>query len=106
MAIRKAVFQQLRGFDPIFPINYNDADLCLRARSAGYEVIIEPCALLRHFECQTRPPGIRHAERELWERRWAAWLSRGDPYYSPHLKIDAENAPLRLNETPVSDSFR
>jgi O-antigen biosynthesis protein len=106
MAIRKAVFQQLGGFDPAFPINYNDADLCLRARSAGYEVIYEAAALLRHFECRTRTPGIRHAERERWQRRWAEWLGRGDPYYSPHLTVDAENASLRLNEPPVSDSFR
>ena len=49
MAIRREVFEELRGFDADFPVNYNDADLCLRARKAGYEVIFEPAAVLRGF---------------------------------------------------------
>jgi GT2 family glycosyltransferase len=71
LAIRKALFEKLGGFDAAFPVNYNDADICLRARQAGYEVIYEPAAELRHLECQTRRPGIRYSERHLWGSRWA-----------------------------------
>ena len=34
LAIRKNVFEELGGFDESFPVNYNDVDLCLRARQA------------------------------------------------------------------------
>jgi GT2 family glycosyltransferase len=91
MAVRRAVFEQLGGFDTRFPVNYNDADLCLRAREAGYQVIYEAAALLRHDECRTRRPGVRFAERAGWERRWGG---RHDPYYSPNLDRQSEGAGL------------
>jgi len=98
LAMRKGVFAQLGGFDESFPLNYNDVDLCLRARQAGYEVIIEPAAVLRHRECQSRQAGVRLAERYLFEQRWAGWLERGDPFYSPHLRRISEDAGLELAE--------
>jgi GT2 family glycosyltransferase len=94
LAIRQEVFEELGGFDPCFPVNYNDVDLCLRASQAGYQVIVEPAAVLRHDECQSRRPGVRLEERDLFERRWAAWLDRGDPFYSPHLTRTREDASL------------
>jgi O-antigen biosynthesis protein len=96
LAIRKNVFEELGGFDESFPVNYNDVDLCLRARQAGYEVIVEPAAQLRHYECQSRQAGVRLEERYLFEQRWAAWLERGDPFYSPHLRRTLEDAGLEL----------
>ena len=96
LAIRKQVFDELDGFDESFPVNYNDVDLCLRARRAGYEVIIEPAAVLRHYECQTRQAGVRLEERYRFEQRWAAWLEHGDPFYSPHLRLASEDAGLEL----------
>jgi O-antigen biosynthesis protein len=96
LAIRKSVFEELGGFDENFPVNYNDVDLCLRARQAGYRVVMEPAAVLRHYECQTRQPGIRLEELYRFEQRWAAWLERGDPYYSPYLSRTREDANLEL----------
>jgi GT2 family glycosyltransferase len=96
LAIRKSVFHELRGFDERFLVNYSDADLCLRARQAGYEVIYEPSALLRHRECGTRSAGTRYEERDLCFRRWAAVLAKGDPFYNPNLTTVREDGSLRL----------
>lgn len=85
MAIRRGVFEELGGFDLEFPVNYNDADLCLRARSAGYEVIFEPAAVLRHDECATRAPGTKADERERFWARWGDVLDRPDPYFTRFL---------------------
>lgn len=98
LAIRREVFAELGGFDPCFPVNYNDVDLCLRARQAGYQVILEPAAVLRHDECQSRRPGVRLEERDLFERRWAAWIDRGGPFYSPHLTRTREDAGLEWSD--------
>ncbi len=91
LAIRHSVFDQLGEFDEAFPVNYNDADLCLRARAAGYEVIYEPDAVLQHEECRSRKPGVRMDEIERFEARWENW---SDPFYSPHLTRTREDASL------------
>lgn len=101
LAVRRSVFEELGGFDPLFPVNYNDADLCLRARRAGYRVIYEPAAVLAHAECGTRRPGIRYAERNLWMARWDAWVERGDPFYNPNLSAASEDAALRPEPAPT-----
>ena len=106
MAIRRGVFAELGGFDESFPVNYNDVDLCLRARQAGYQVIIEPAALLRHAECQSRQAGVRLEERYRFEQRWAAWLERGDPFYSPHLRRTVEDAGLELDNLAEPPCWR
>lgn len=96
LAIRKDLFHHLGGFDQAFPVNYNDADLCLRVRKAGYRVLYEAGAVLLHRECQTRKGGVSFAERERWYARWAPELDQGDPFYSPHLSRVREDASLRL----------
>ncbi len=106
LAMRKDVFAELGGFDESFPVNYNDVDLCLRARQAGYDVIVEPAALLRHYECQSRQAGVRLEERYLFEQRWAAWLERGDPFYSPNLRRTLEDAGLELKDLAEPASWR
>ncbi len=103
MAIRKSVFEELGGFDDAFPMNYNDVDLCLRASQAGHWNVLEPAALLRHHEGRTRRPGVRLAELDELELRWARWLEDGDPFYSPHLDPSSEAGALNMR--PV-DSAR
>ncbi len=97
LAIRKELFQRIGGFDERFPVNYNDTDLCMRVRAAGYRVLLEAGAVLCHRECQTRKGGVSPAERERWYDRWSGELDRGDPFYSPHLSRTGEGAGLRLD---------
>ena len=94
LGIRRGVFLELEGFDTDLPVNYNDVDLCLRARRAGYEVICEPHARLRHYECQTRTPGTSLYERERLHDRWAEVLDRPDPYFNIQLARDSEKTRL------------
>lgn len=92
MAVRREVFEQLGGFDGRFPVNYNDVDFCLRARKAGYRVLIETAAVLRHDECRTRVPGTSFAEREQFLDVWEHKLE--DPFYSPALRRKDESIAL------------
>ncbi|HLH43201.1 MAG TPA: glycosyltransferase [Bryobacteraceae bacterium] len=85
LAIRKDLFQELGGFDAEFPINYNDVDLCLRARERGYRIVNVGAPGLIHAECQTREGVIRFQERFRFFQRWAKVLCLPDPYYSPSL---------------------
>jgi hypothetical protein len=94
VAMRREVFEELNGFDPLFPVNYNDVDLCLRARQAGYEVILEALARLWHFESGTRSLGVAWEEHELFWEKWGAQIARSDPYYTPHLTVRSEDCSL------------
>jgi O-antigen biosynthesis protein len=81
----RVVFQEIQGFDEVFPVNYNDVDLCLRAAQNGYRVVLEARAKLEHAESTTRAIGIRYAERQRFLDRWSSLLQRGDPYFNPNL---------------------
>ncbi len=107
LGIRKSVFNELSGFDELFPVNYNDVDLCLRAREAGYLIVFEPRAVLRHDECRSRTRGTRYAERERFQERWGDVLKAPDPYYSPAFDRTTEEIRLAdaselLTRTPAA----
>ena len=38
LMLRKSTYQQIRGFDPVFFLYGEDADICLRVRKAGYRI--------------------------------------------------------------------
>ena len=81
LGIRRSVFQELGGFDTAFPVNYNDVDLCLKAKNGGYRVIVDPRIELTHLECGTRRGGTAVAERQRFQEKWGDLLRKGDPYY-------------------------
>ncbi|MFC1618618.1 glycosyltransferase [Candidatus Neomarinimicrobiota bacterium] len=54
MLIRKQLFDDLGGLDERFGSgNYEDDDLCLRVREAGYAVMVDESTILHHFGSRT-----------------------------------------------------
>lgn len=81
MMLPRSVFASLGGFDEHFRIEFNDIDLCLRARQQGLRVILEPNARLFHFEGRSRD--VRDVDRKevrLFWRRWGRHYVE-DPFY-------------------------
>ena len=82
---RRDVFEQVGGFDEErLPVTFNDVDLCLKMRRAGYLVVYTPYAKLRHHESATRRPAKEARETEVMQERWPEALAC-DPYYNPNL---------------------
>ncbi|WP_369194377.1 glycosyltransferase [Streptomyces djakartensis] len=81
MLVRRDVFEQLGGFDRHLPLMRDDVDLCWRAHSAGYRVLIAPEAVVRHAEAASR------------ERRTVDCVGRTAA--SPH-KVDKAGAVYTL----------
>ncbi|MFJ6572078.1 glycosyltransferase family 2 protein [Streptomyces sp. NPDC091292] len=81
MLIRREVFDELGGFDRRLPLMRDDVDLCWRAHSAGYRVLIAPEAVVRHAEAASR------------ERRTVDCVGRTAT--SPH-KVDKAGAVYTL----------
>jgi GT2 family glycosyltransferase len=51
--IRRDVVERIGGFDPRFYAYWDDVDLCLRARRAGYKVLTVPAATVHHKVSRT-----------------------------------------------------
>ena len=91
LMICRSVWNQMNGMDESFRVAYNDVDLCLRLRKAGYRTVFTPFARLYHYEGQTR--GFRRMEEgdvsleakeaDLFHRRHSD-LGWNDPFYNRH----------------------
>jgi GT2 family glycosyltransferase len=96
LLLRREVFESIRGFDEALAVSYNDVDLCLRIREAGYRIVWVPEAELYHCEFATRPKIVLDPkEVEYMEKKWGAIL-RNDPYYNPNLTLESGALALRF----------
>jgi GT2 family glycosyltransferase len=93
MMVRSSVFNKLQGFNEELAVAYNDVDLCIRIRAAGWRIIWTPTVELYHRESAStgRYDSSRRAKqfaREVaWMReRWGSTIDR-DPYYNPNLSL-------------------
>ena len=101
MLMPKAVFEEVGGLDETnLTVAFNDVDLCLKIREAGYRIIWTPYAELYHLESASRgsdevPEKIQRAiqEREYMKKRWGDAL-RHDPLYNRNLSLEYEDYRL------------
>jgi GT2 family glycosyltransferase len=88
IAVRKAVYDQVGGFDPELRITFNDVDLCLRIAALGYRSVYTPDVRLLHHESKTIAPTRDWTElfaaADLFRSRWADVIAR-DPQLNRHL---------------------
>lgn len=95
LLIKRELYQQLGGLDEEhLAVTYNDVDLSLKIREAGYRLIWTPWAELIHHESLSRgrsdvgEEALRAArEVDIMRRRWGLDLRR-DPYFSQRLSRD------------------
>lgn len=78
MAVRRAAFEAVGGFDEGYWNGNEDVDLCLALGQAGHRIAYEPSSVLIHHESVSGPERFsRVAENE--ERLTAKWLGRVVP---------------------------
>ena len=94
MAIRADVLRAVGGFDEAMPLAYNDVDLCLRLRSAGWRILWTPAAELLHRELASVGRHSVGARAEQFARdvalmgqRWRPALD-ADPFYNVNLSLE------------------
>ncbi len=94
MMVRRAVFDEVGGFDERFHVAFNDIDFCLRLRARGYRVVYTPFAELVHHESVSRGISRDLPETKEMLRRWLPWIRR-DPFFNPNLSLRRAEFALR-----------
>lgn len=101
LVIRREAFEAASGLnEPTLRVAFNDVDLCLKIREAGYRIVWSPYALLYHYESKSRgsedtPEKQLRFQREVsyMLEKWDTILQQ-DPYYNPNLALNAETYSL------------
>jgi GT2 family glycosyltransferase/2-polyprenyl-3-methyl-5-hydroxy-6-metoxy-1,4-benzoquinol methylase len=102
MMMSRKVFKEVKGFDESFEVAFNDVDLCMRIRQAGYLIVFTPYAEAYHFESKSRGYEDTYEKKKRFEgevlkfrEKWKEELEAGDPYYNPNLTLDREDFSVK-----------
>lgn len=102
LLIRRTVFEEVDGLNEEYlSVAYNDVDLCLKVREAGYRNLWTPHAELYHHESVSRgvddnskKQARAQRETDYMRRTWGPQLD-SDPAYNPNLTLAYEDFSLR-----------
>ncbi len=98
LIIRREVYDAVGGLDEVaFKVSYNDVDLCLKVREAGYLCVWTPYSVLLHEGSVSQKSGVEtlaqeqklkrfRAEQGAMYQKWLPLLAR-DPAYNPNLTL-------------------
>ncbi len=94
LLVRKAVFDQVGGFDArYFPAYYEDVDLLLAIKAAGHRVLYEPLSQLRHHESASSTARFKEF---LFKRNGAQLREKWAELLAGQTPADPEN-PAAVN---------
>ena len=86
MAVSRATFEELGGFDEQFVVCGSDVEICLRALQRGLRNVYSPYVRLTHYESKTRDPrDIPQGDFDLSARAYQRYRTAGDPMYNVNL---------------------
>ncbi|MFN8035239.1 MAG: glycosyltransferase family 2 protein [Acidimicrobiia bacterium] len=80
LLLRRAAFDAVGGFDPVFtPAYFEDVDLALALEARGYRCVYEPRSIARHVREASTPSGtsgaLMKAHRPIVQERWGERLA-------------------------------
>jgi GT2 family glycosyltransferase len=86
LLISKKLFAEMGRFSEDFAKHYQDVDLCLKIRDAGYRILcVAGTRMIHHESLSRRKDGYDLLDRAILVDRWHEKLQEPDPYYNPHL---------------------
>ena len=101
----RSLFRQLGGFNRIFsPAYYEDSDYCMTVWEAGYSVLYEPTAVIRHYESassdgnEAAKPAMA-VNQQKFRTKWNDRLLKHLPYATANIqraRISASSDALKI----------
>lgn len=71
MLLRMSSFKKIGFFDPKIFLFYEDDDICLKVRKAGYSLVLTPDAQLVHLMGKSSPVTYRNIFFKNWHMMWS-----------------------------------
>ncbi len=100
LGVMRDKFDAVGGFSTIFPLNFNDVDLCLKLVERGWRNVLDNRTRIVHFETSSRPEIVESWEHLSMLDRWAELLN-DDPWDNVNLcgyGVEETPAPATLTE--------
>lgn len=105
MMVPRKVFDEVGGFNEDLPVAYNDVDFCLKVRDHGYWIVLDPFAMMYHYESRTRGFEDTAEKKKRFEddvrkmyKLWPDVLRTPDPFYNQNLDITGITYQLRKDD--------
>ena len=110
MLMRRDAFKAVKGFNEDLSVAFNDVDLCIRLRRAGWRIVWTPQVELIHHESATlgrhdlpERQALFKREMKLMRDWWGDQLDN-DPFYNPNLSLKNTRStlgfPPRMSRLP------
>jgi len=101
LMIPKSTYEKVGGLDEtLFPVTFNDIDLCLKVRERGYHIVFTPYAEFYHKESATRGEDLSQNQRKRANNEMVCFINKWkpilyhDPFYNPNLSLKSTNYAL------------
>ena len=71
LLVRMSALRKVGGFDTNIFLYYEDDDLSIRMRQAGYALILVPAARANHVSGSSTRPSLKGHWRKFWHMAWS-----------------------------------
>lgn len=103
--VEKDLYRSLLGLDEKLAVAFNDVDFCLKVRDQGLLIVYNPFVYGYHYESKSRGEDTENKEKqdrfakeyELFVKRWAEVIGKGDPYYNKNYRLDTDLQKINYN---------
>ncbi|MBF0676238.1 MAG: glycosyltransferase [Pseudomonas sp.] len=107
LLIRKSIYEDVGGLDEeAFKVSYNDVDLCLKVREAGYLTVWTPHSVVMHVGSVSQnnvDPAKAEAKRKRFiaeqdamYEKWLPLIAR-DPAYNANLSLNGKGFEIEVD---------
>jgi GT2 family glycosyltransferase len=104
LLVRRELFVELGGFDQAYdPAYFEDVDLCLRLRAAGWNIVYEPSAVVIHHQSLSTNEDLEW-RAFAYERSQAVFSEQWGPLLSK--AANSEDPPSVLLPVPLGHGLR
>lgn len=103
LLIRKSIYEQVGGLDEEnFTVSYNDVDLCLKVREAGYLTVWTPHAVVMHEGSVSQ----KKVDKTVQEKKRLRFAAEQDAMYAKWMPIIASDPAYNINLSQDGAGFQ